>query len=541
MATLAGLALIWLGVRLRSRLERTSYAMDIALALAISLLYLVLAMGRGRAWQIADVGDEWHFYHVARWILEEPGVLNAPFETHDPDGYHTILSAGMQAAVMRVAGAGVVGWRLSSVLPAACAIPGVYVFGEWLGGRTLAWFAALLLAGAHVLLTFALIPYNNTQALLALGLALGAAAWAMSSPGILRLLIAGAVIGLGTLLHSLAYLLVLPVCALLVVEALPSWQRTDAGLLAPWRRIGVRLLAFTAGVVAAGAPLLFDPEHWQALTKATPVQTEVGRIYSTHVQITRNVMSGVFDFLIDPTYRMSHFVVGGRVDPLTAVLLIMGLAVTVVAVSRSRGALAWLLASALLMLAVSAIQQYGYVAVTRSFILLPAYAIFAGLGGIALARFLTPYSAPLQQGLLVLLAVAALALNQFHVERVSLARSNDSWSEAAYVVRELQAAAERDAPSQVIVLDAEPQRSTLPTVAEAYGLGVQLSLASPGDFVAANTGCPVSSAPVVLLAAAEGDADALRANLGACWGRVEMETLNRQNGTPVLYRFTPVR
>ena len=525
---LAGLALIWLGVRLRPRSQRASQAIDILLALAISLLYLILALSRANAWQIADVGDEWHFYHVTRRILEQPDLLRAPFETHDPDGYHVMLSAGLQAAVMRIAGAGAVGWRLSSVLPVAWAIPGVYLFARWLGGRTLAWFSALLLAGAHVLLTFALIPYNNTQALLALGLALGAAAWAMASPGVLRLLVTGMVIGLGALLHSLVYLVVLPVYVLLVVQAIPDW-----------RRVGASLAAITAGAVAVAAPLLFNPDHWRSLMKATPVQTEVGQIHSTHVQITRNVVSGAFDFLIDPTYRISHFVVGGRVDPVTAVLLIMGLALTVVAARRSRTAFAWVLTAAILLVSVSAIQQYGNVAVTRSFILLPAYAIFAGLGGLALAQLLTPYSPQLQRGLLVLLVVAALALNQFHVERISLPRSTDSWSEAAYVVRELQAAAALDKPGQVVVLHPEPEHSTLPTIAEAYGVAAYLSLADEANFVTGASGCPLSSAPVVLLPASVGRTEAVREYLGACWEGVETETLNGHDGEPVFYRLTP--
>ncbi len=242
-----------------------------------------------------------------RTVLSE--VASILFDTHDTDGYHTVLASALQAWTMQATRFDVTGWRLSSVLPAAYAIPAVYYFAYRLGGRTVAWLSAALLASAHVMLTFALIPYNNIYALLALCLALAATAWALAEASVLRFMLIGVILGFGFLLHSLTLLAMLPIGVLLAALILPDWRRMA------WVALAVAL-----GMIVAAAPLLFDFAHWQALLKATPAQSEVAAHISLAAQIARNIVSGAFTFLTDANYRHSHFVVGGRVDPFTAVL-----------------------------------------------------------------------------------------------------------------------------------------------------------------------------------------------------------------------------
>ncbi len=80
------------------------------------------------------------------------------------------------------------------------------------------------------MLTFALIPYNNIYALLALCLALAATAWALVEASVLRFMLISVILGFGFLLHSLTLLVMLPIGVLLTVLILPDWRRVALGV-----------------------------------------------------------------------------------------------------------------------------------------------------------------------------------------------------------------------------------------------------------------------------------------------------------------------
>jgi len=527
LITLPGLALLWLAMQRSRRTGVDLHLLDLALPLSFAILFLVLAMSRATSWRIAFVGDEWSFYLFARHLMERSDIAGILFDTHDSDGYHTVLASALQAWTMQATRNDVVGWRLSSVLPAACAIPVIYFFALRMAGRTVAWLSSALLAGAHALLMFSLIPYNNIFALLALCLALAATVWALSSASVLRYTLVGVVLGLGFLLHSLALLIALPVGILLVALTAPDW-----------RRMRWTLAAVGIGMTAAAAPLLLDFAHWQALLKATPMQSEVAAHTGIAAQMVRNVMAGAFNFLTDPSYRNSHFVVGGRTDPLTATLMIMGVAVTLRAMVASRFARGWLAAAVTTIISVSAIQQYGYVAITRSFIFLPIFALFAGLGGAALAGLLAPFHPRLRQGLLAVIAIAALGFNQFHIDYISLPNSGDAFSEPGFAIRELQAAARADQPTKVIVLDDRPEASRLQTIAEAYGVAAYLEVLPLEELIASDETCRADAPPLVVLAPANvAWADTVQPALAKCWEAAEGKTVAGVDGRPVYTRY----
>lgn len=527
LVTLPGLALLWLAMQRSRRPGVDLRLLDLTLSSGFAILFLVLAMSRATSWRITFVGDEWSFYLFAQHLMERSDIADILFDTHDSDGYHTVLASALQAWTMQATRNDVVGWRLSSVLPTAYAIPAVYFFALHMAGRTVAWLSSALLAGAHALIMFSLIPYNNVFALLALCLALAATVWALPSASVLRFVLIGVILGTGFLLHSLALLVTLPVGILLVVLTLPNWRRML------WTFATVCI-----GMTVAAAPLLLDFAHWQALLKATPVQSEVAAHTGVAAQITRNIVAGAFSFLTDPSYRNSHFVVGGRTDPLTATLLMMGVAATLGAIGASRFARGWLAAAVTTVIAVSAVQQYGYVAITRSFIFLPVFALFAGLGGAALAGLLAPFHPELRQGLLAVIAVAALGFNQFHIDYVSLPNSGDAYSEPGFAIRELQAAAAADQPTKVIVLDDRPETSRLQTIAAAYGVAAYLDVLALQEFIAGSETCRADAPSLVVLAPAKvAWANTVQPALEKCWGAADGETIADVGGRPVYTRY----
>jgi hypothetical protein len=201
-------------------------------------------------------------------------------------------------------------------------------------------------------------------------------------------------------------------------------------------------VASTVGIVwgglAAAAPMLFNIENWQGLLKATPARSEVALgLAPLAVQMLQNVVAGAQAFLANS--HNTHYVAGPHVDPGTALLILVGLAATLVGV-RKRSAVAWLAASLLFSVAVSGIQQYGWVATTRMFILVPIYALYGGLGAAAIAEWSTRRGVR-AAGALVCVALCVV-LNQLHILRIS--HPNNTAEARGLLVREYQSTAAED-------------------------------------------------------------------------------------------------
>ena len=70
------------------------------------------------------------------------------------------------------------GWRYGSIFTSAISVVFFYSFFRTFLMRWVALTAAFLIAASHYFMSFSRIGYNNTQALLAMGVTLAAAAWA---------------------------------------------------------------------------------------------------------------------------------------------------------------------------------------------------------------------------------------------------------------------------------------------------------------------------------------------------------------------------
>lgn len=498
--------------------------------LALTLAALVMAMSRVWSWRFALVGDEWGFFKTARIFLHQPGTFELLGLRGDPNNYHTVLSSAIQAWVMKLAGEDVFGWRLSSVLPFVLSVPPIYMLLRWLAGREAAFLGAALFASSHVLLTFSMVAYNNTQALLPLTLGLGLFAFASQRASALRYLLVGIALGLGLFAFGLARLAVLPVGLLLLAFARPLRRRTLPG----W-------VAVAAGGLAASAPMLFNLANWRAMLKATPVRSEIaGRGVSISAQMMRNTVHGILAFLSGSSN--SHFIVGPHTDPLTALLMLVGLGYVLAGLVRYKRARIWLLASGLFVVAVSAIQQYGLVANTRMFILPPVYAVFAGLGGAALARLLGPENARARSVLLGALAVVGVGLNLLHVAWISL--PNSKRPVETLVIQQIQATEALDRGGMAVFIVMETSRAQRENmIARAYDVGRErLIFLNPTEASVLPHLCLAGEQPaMVLVDARNSQVDALRRLIEACWSGYEESVVLNHMWKTGLYRFLTVK
>jgi len=90
-------------------------------------------------------------------------------------------------------------------------VAAMYAFTRWLAGRTAALAAAVALASAHMLLSFSMIGYNNSQSLVAVSASFAALAWAHQRPSALRFFLLGSAVGSTFLVYAMARLALLPI------------------------------------------------------------------------------------------------------------------------------------------------------------------------------------------------------------------------------------------------------------------------------------------------------------------------------------------
>lgn len=522
-----GIGLVLLGVSSRWATRRgSSFTQgDHLLMIVLALTHLGLAFPYLWSWRFAFIGDEWGFFEIAQALNHGANDLKW-FELRDSNSFHTILSMQLQAWVLKLFNEDVAAWRLSAVLPGALSIPAVYVVGHRLGGRQTALFSAGVFAVSHTLLCFAMIPYNNTQALFPLTAGVALFLFAVQGKSTLRYFLVGMVLGLGFIVYGLARLAVIPVGILVLFYPWPNLRTAMR-----------RLVEIGGGGLMVAAPILLNLTSWYSLLKATPVQSELSPAELTvSAQILRNVLSGFLAFLTNPAN--THFVIGPYVDPVTAVFVLIGVSYLLVTIGRERMTTAWLIGSLLLLSAISGIQQYDRIATTRMFSTVGIFAIYAGLGSTTLLKFLLPTKRSLQYGSIGILLAAIAFLNQYHITHVTFPRSEKP--NIPLIIQQFQESAAADGSGMpVFVIEQDPTNSILKLILRAYQVRQErIMLLTEDEALQMPYLCTSGQTEAMLIMpAATAKSEALRNRLATCWHGYQETPLYNQVAETTLYRF----
>lgn len=499
---------------------------DRLLMVLLAFAHLALALIQVWSWRFAFIGDEWGFFEIARALNHGATELNW-FEMRDSNGFHSVLSMQFQAWVMALFGENVAVWRLSSILPGVYAVPAVYVLGHWLGGQRAAVLGAGAFAVSHAILCFAMIPYNNTQAIFPLAVSAALFVFAIQRENSLRYLLIGMVLGLGFIVYGLARLAVIPVGIFWIFY---QWPNLRVALR--------RAVEMGSGLLVVAAPILLNLASWQSLLKATPVQSEVSpEELSLTAQIVRNVISGLLAFLTNPSN--THFVIGPYVDPLTAVFVLIGLAYLLVTLGRQRSSAAWLIGAILLLVAMSGIQQYSRIATTRMFSSVFVLAVFAGIGGAALLRLVLPRIRWVQYGSVGALLIVMALINQYHIYNVTFPHSEKP--NIPLIVQQFQETAAADGPGMpVFVIDNDPFNSILKLVLQAYDVGSErMMLVTEEEALQLPYVCDAGQAEAILIVPVNmSRSQEIQNRIADCWPGYERMALQNRADEITLYRFT---
>jgi hypothetical protein len=335
-------------------------------------LAVVLYTLRINSWLFSTVGDEYIFYTSAKYIVEDQSLLGIGsklFKGNEVYGAHPYFSSVLQAISMWLLGTENFGWRFSSPYLAALSLPFFYAFFKGFLSKRTALIMTLLMAMSHYLINFGKIGYNNLQALTIMSVVLWAAGEAIRKKRTMVFF------GLGMAMAACFYvypaaLYVLPLPVLLLLFYNPPFSRPSFKL---W-------IYMVAGFMLLFLPLLFQLDYWESKVAGTLFFTP--DIVSSAKSVLYHFGSNLLYTWSSYVYIVeeSHFVVSSYLDPVTAIFLPIGLALTLRSVRKSRFAIFLLLAFILECFLVGATHDRRFPSTTRMFLLLPWFAIFASMG-----------------------------------------------------------------------------------------------------------------------------------------------------------------
>jgi hypothetical protein len=395
------------------------------------------------AWWYTGLGDEYGFYLGARAVAAERSLVDIGSLLFNGKGVYDAypyLASIIQAAFLKLLGFNSFAWRYSNGFVCALAAGFFLAFFRLLLPRRTALIAGLPLAASHYIMSFGKIGFSNVQALFAMAFALWAAAWAVRS----RRPLAFATLGVAQALCFYVFpaaLYVLPLPLLLVLLYYPPISRPALGRWA--------LMALSWFMVIY--PLLFQAQYWAIKLTGTflrdPKLAQNSGALLSH--LATNLVYGLFSFAYTP-YE-THFVTESHIDPLTASLVWLGLALCLVRlVRRDRPAVFAILSFAALVFLVGASHDRPYPPVTRMFLLLPLYALFAAEGLVWLIERVERLGVvQVRPGRIVaVIAVVVIVLNLYQAYALDRDRTVSLQTWESLLLRVVQQAGQREPDSR---------------------------------------------------------------------------------------------
>ncbi len=377
------------GAKLKSTVRFRRW--EVGLVAGLAGLFIGLMVHDLTDWRYAYIGDDGEFWRVAKEIAKGTNEYNL-LGQRGPYAYHPPMSSAYQAAVMRMAGVDIFGWKLASVLAVAFTLPVFYWLMRTMFGSRTAAYATAILAFSHYLFGYAHTGYNNIFPLFPTVLAFALFFAGRRSSSMLLIFGSGAVAGLGfyTFYSARSIIIILALAVLFM-----GYRRWRRDLLVP----------LGAGFALAVAPI-FASEGWDVIesmrgqsasSERTPIEM-VSRLLESAPRV-------ILAFNFNPFRK--HFVYGSLLDELSAVLALLGMGYAAYRVRREehRFLVIWYLVA---MVVTGLFHPRQDEINSRLHYVLPPMAAFAGL---ALDRIVAGFSKVSSSPRLErILAVAAFAV-----------------------------------------------------------------------------------------------------------------------------------
>ena len=339
-------------------------------------LALILFSLRMSSWKYSFIGDEYSFYFYPDQFISHQTfsqIVEYFFNVKGVYDSHPYFSSLLQYISMLFFGEDYFGWHLSNILLLALMIPMFYdVFKSFLNDRV-AFLAVIPLTFSHYLINFSKIGYNNLQALFVMCLILWIANKAIRKRSFSIYFLLG--VSLGACFYTFALgIFTIPVVGLFLLMFDPPRSK------AVWIRYSFALM----GLLVIITPIFFQPGFWSKMAVNTSFFVKdqgvftLASITDLYKKSISNLLYTFFSFLYIPVE--SHYIVSSLVDPLLSVFLPIGFLLSIINFRRNRF-LAFLTISFVLeVLIMSITNPYDHPTMTRMFLFIPFYCVFAMLG-----------------------------------------------------------------------------------------------------------------------------------------------------------------
>ena len=382
------------------------YYADIVIALALVGVFVWLNTYDLTSWRYSAIGDEYAFYNFARELAEDG--LQRPFDLDGVYGkINPVMSSIYPASVMWLLGIGNYSWKLSLIISIAITIPGMYILGHIVAGRTGAIVSSVIFAFSHYIFAFMHIGYPNSDVLPIVVWSVVLFLLGLRRGSLLLIYASGLLAGFGLLFNIVAR-------AAMIVIFLYALSQLDI------RRRLVSLWPWALGVCLTVLPLFLV----NGIEVFTSVPDRIVSPSSQHASeyegIPERILANAVQNLLAFNYnsRVSHYVSGSLLDPISAALALLGLGYCLGTIRKASSRLP-LVVFAVIATGTALLSPYPYVPITRMSAMLIPLALMGGLAAAYLIRIgilpsggdkPNPRTVPVAT-VLALLAAAVLALN----------------------------------------------------------------------------------------------------------------------------------
>jgi hypothetical protein len=493
---------LWLWRRRLVSAERIAFSVLVLCAFALYTFDL-------QTWRYAYIGDEYAFYEFANNILSS---IDQPYALSPIGAYnvHPVLATYTQIGTMLLYGNDVYGWRVSETLAVMLAALPLYVFMRAFMPPRAALLGLVVYLSSHHLLGLSKVGYTYSQLLVPITSSLALLTLALRRGSLLGVFASG--VASAFAFYTFAF--GIPFISLpLLLWALhrPLFKTTTQHPDRVVRRVEhpstslgcghVRknFFVFSLFILAVGLtamPSLANAAGLQQIVRHTVANTEVKAANPLTQQIIPNIL---YTLTASLTFLgRSHYVSGAHLDVLSSILMLLGMGGALVMVRRNR-MMMWLCVSFVLACVfVGGFAPYPYPPIARTYILVPFYALFAGIGSMRLQAGLATLTRQprVMLGVWLLCCMLIPMLNLWHF--FVAGESVNPQESPALLLKEMQA----HSPQTTFYLVAHMpyNQHVVRVMLKAYNLDANRLLIIPDDAPAASlTAIQHSRPPYVIL------------------------------------------
>ena len=316
-------------------------------------------------WYYSAIGDEYAFYFSAKNFAEAGHDVANLFSQAGAYSIVPVLDSAVTGTLMRFLGLDMVGWKSASALLAALALFPTYGLARLLFDRRVAIAAVAMLATAHYGFAYIHTGYPAADAWLPAVSAIMLLCLGLRADSTFALALAGIAAGISC--YYIPQRLLVAIIAFAVLLAVPPRR---------WFRVSVPL---AAGGLAFLAPLLLISRgdvFSKMLVETGAVSTTEG-ITNRFLLPLQNTGRSLLAFNYNPVN--GHFTSGSLLEPITAGLLLLGMASLIwqIRSGRSRILLIWFVID---IVALGVLSKYDHVSESRLHAMLPVAVLIAAVG-----------------------------------------------------------------------------------------------------------------------------------------------------------------